>query len=344
MTEKEQIMQIGNPIYDVAFKFMMEDLKVAKLMLVALTELDIIELAFEPQEFTKVTPNQKDKIQSHEDKKSLFNGFNINTFRLDFKAKIKTKDGKTQLIIFEIQKAKIFTTPIRFRNYLGRQYSNNQLYYNESVDNKKYKAGIPIKSIYFLGELFHSSMSDVPVINVNLEMTNQETGERIVLNDPFINSLYHTGIIVNIPALKEEARNELTALLNIFNQANMTQNDHILEVDETAIPEKYHPILSRLAMIAGDDIMLQKMEVEDSFLAEIDQILDAVEEQRTLKEEALSRIENERRQKEEAMSQKEEAINMTRIMIKSFLDKGVDKEYICETLSMSLPELEELLK
>lgn len=35
---------------------------------------------------------------------------------------------------------------------------------------------------------------------------------------------------------------------------------------------------------------------------------------------------------------------MTKTMIKSFVKKGLDKDYICETLSMTLSELEELLK
>ena len=35
---------IANPIYDVVFKFMMEDEKVAKLLLSALLKKDIIEL------------------------------------------------------------------------------------------------------------------------------------------------------------------------------------------------------------------------------------------------------------------------------------------------------------
>lgn len=43
---------IANPIYDVVFKFMMEDEKVAKLLLSALLKKDIIELQMRQHEYT----------------------------------------------------------------------------------------------------------------------------------------------------------------------------------------------------------------------------------------------------------------------------------------------------
>lgn len=45
-------MEIANPIYDVVFKYLMEDNKVAKIILSTLTDLDIIELEFLPQELS----------------------------------------------------------------------------------------------------------------------------------------------------------------------------------------------------------------------------------------------------------------------------------------------------
>ncbi len=44
-------MQIANPIYDVVFKYLMEDAKVAKLMISSIIGEHIEKLAFLPQEF-----------------------------------------------------------------------------------------------------------------------------------------------------------------------------------------------------------------------------------------------------------------------------------------------------
>ena len=52
----------------------------------------------------------------------------LTIYRVDFKAKIKTPEGVKNVII-EIQKAKFHTDIIRFRKYLGEQFSdkNNDL-------------------------------------------------------------------------------------------------------------------------------------------------------------------------------------------------------------------------
>ena len=46
----------------------------------------------------------------------------------------------------------------------------------------------------------------------------------------FIDSLFHEGIIVNIPALKKKRRDEIETLLSVFNQDNRTENHHIMNV------------------------------------------------------------------------------------------------------------------
>jgi len=69
-------MQVANPIYDVVFKFLMEDNIIAKLYISKIIEEDILELELCPQE--------KTANLSYRD---------ITVYRLDFKAKIKTPDG-----------------------------------------------------------------------------------------------------------------------------------------------------------------------------------------------------------------------------------------------------------
>ncbi len=45
-------MEIANPIYDVIFKYLMEDNEIASLIISTITNEDIVELEFLPQERT----------------------------------------------------------------------------------------------------------------------------------------------------------------------------------------------------------------------------------------------------------------------------------------------------
>jgi hypothetical protein len=59
-------MLIANPIYDVVFKFLMEDAKIAKLLLSSIIGENIEELSFLPQEFVSDINKEKiDKPQNH---------------------------------------------------------------------------------------------------------------------------------------------------------------------------------------------------------------------------------------------------------------------------------------
>jgi len=78
-----------------------------------------------------------------------------------------------------------------------------------------YKVGIPIYSIYFLGENLVGYES-IPIVRISIEVTDSTTGEKLDKNNDFIKSLYHEGTIINIQALKGRRREELENILAIF--------------------------------------------------------------------------------------------------------------------------------
>ena len=126
-------MLIANPIYDVVFKYLMKDKKVAKLLLSAIIGEEIIDLDFRPTEQELKTPHSWTVI------------------RMDFSAKISQANGQDKLVIIEIQKAKLPSDIMRFRRYLGNQYADeNNVIVNDEDENQDRKA-LPILSIYFLG-------------------------------------------------------------------------------------------------------------------------------------------------------------------------------------------------
>jgi len=57
---EEKTMRIANPIYDVFFKYLMEDLEIARRLLSAIISEDIVELTVHPQEL--LTRSEKFEI------------------------------------------------------------------------------------------------------------------------------------------------------------------------------------------------------------------------------------------------------------------------------------------
>ncbi len=323
-------MEVANPIYDVVFKYLMEDNEIAKLILSIVTKLQIIELDFLPQEL------------SINKKSSSRKTINLSIYRLDFSAKIKEEDGAEKIIIIEVQKTRFAHENLRFRTYLGKQYMNKSYYFEVENKKKKIKYGLPILPIFFLGDGFpeYSTHSVILIKNV---LSDAYTKEVIEKKSHFVNSLFHEGIIINIAALKDDKRDELEMLLSIFDQKNKTSNKHIMNLTETEFPVKIRPVINRLRTAVEDPTIRDMMQVEDDFIAEILDYEDTInkerklkEEERKLKENAIQLKEEERKQKEEERKQKEDAIRLLSSL-------NVDKSDISIKLNIPIEEIESII-
>src|ERR1700752_3888734 len=124
-------MIIANPIYDVVFKRLMEDERIAKFFIGTLLNETIEEVQVKPQEFTYT-----DQLAG------------LAVFRVDFIATIKSESGKFKKVLIEIQKAKNLIDLMRFRNYLAEQYKKEDEI--ETQTGKK-RVALPIVTIYLLG-------------------------------------------------------------------------------------------------------------------------------------------------------------------------------------------------
>ena len=118
-------MLIANPIYDVVFKRLMEDTRIAKFFIGTLLDETIETVEVKPQEFTYIPALM-----------------GVAVFRLDFIATIKTANGEFRKMLIEIQKAKNQIDLIRFRNYLGEQYKKEDIVADKKVI-------LPITTIIF---------------------------------------------------------------------------------------------------------------------------------------------------------------------------------------------------
>jgi len=293
--------EIANPIYDVVFKFLMEDSEIAKLILSTIIDEEIETLEFSPQENTIIVENRS-----------------LTVYRLDFSAKIRLSDKSYKQVIIEIQKAKYSTDIMRFRRYLGDQYKKTKnVYYSKEIGKKKdIKRAIPILTVYFLGHKLDNF--NIPVIKVKRQYTDGITGEILNGKEPFIESLTHNSYVIVIPELSSDNQTELEKMLAIFDQSLIIEDDHILLINELDYPEKFKPIIRRLNMATASNEIRQQMEAEDEIIEELQGLERIIEEQNEFlaekdstiaeKDNALAKKDNTIAEKDNAIAEKDNTI------------------------------------
>ena len=322
---------IANPIYDSVFKYMMEDERVAKIMLSALLQKEVIKLEMRPHEYTGVTQRK------------------ISMMRIDFAATIRNEDGSIQLILIELQKTWLVTETLRFRQYLGSQYIDKKNVPDKNINPKGY--GLPIVSIYILGHKLGELQE--PVVYVRRKYLDYnsnpiETG----VPDPFIESLTHDSIIIQIPYLKGKVRNKLERLLQVFDQSYCVKdNEHIMEIDESGMEVEEQLVVDRLIKAAVEPEVRRDMDVEDEILSEIesrDTTIMMKNREIELMNQELNQKDQELNQKDQELNQKDQELNqksnMLTSMISLFKKQGMTDEKIAKELNITPEELIKLLK
>ncbi len=294
-------MKIANPIYDVVFKYLMDDNKIAKLMISKIIGEEIDSLEFQPKDnVVKINRSNTD----NENSKASFT-----VYRLDFAARIILSDGSFKQIIIEIQKAKLPTDIMRFRRYLGQQYFTNKNSIDKEIKGELRKTALPIVSIYFLGHAL--DFETAPVIKVNRNYIDLATGEQLKNKEEFIESLTHDSYVIQIPELKGKRRTELERILSIFDQSQK-ESDHILNINEVAFPEEYRDIIRKLQSAMSDEDIQNTMDVEDEILEELEKkerrigdLIDSINQ----KDKALDEKNNVISEKNNVISEKDNVIS-----------------------------------
>ena len=189
---------------------------------------------------------------------------NISMFRIDFGAHVKEADGTIHLVLIELQKTWLETETLRFRQYLGAQYSNPE---NVPSENNKDGYAIPMVAIYLLGHRVGDI--NVPVLYVKHKAYDYD-GNVVTdgIPDPFVESLIHDSIIVQIPLLHGQVNNRLEKVLSVFDQSQKNGSDrHVLNVNDTPFDDDddMQYLLRRLLMAAANAQLRQEMKVEDEY-------------------------------------------------------------------------------
>ena len=212
--------KVANPIYDVVFKDLLSDNKIAKLLISDLLGVEINTLEFRPQEFTTDPDNKT-----------------LTVYRIDFKAEIVLSNGEKLVVLIEIQKAKFTTDLIRFRKYLSEQYGSKQ----NTIEQDDKTIPLPIITIYFLGYGLENN-KNIPIIRVKRQYLDNYNGDILQGKELFIETLTHDSIIVQIPALKKQRRNDLEKALSVFEVGKVQE----VSINEDDYPDRYKTVIRQL--------------------------------------------------------------------------------------------------
>ena len=311
------MIQIANPIYDSVFKYLMEDERIAKTLLSALLKKEVVAVEMRRNEYTNGVRD------------------NISVFRIDFGAHVKEPDGTIRLVLIELQKTWLETETLRFRQYLGAQYSNPE---NVPSENNKDGYAIPMVAIYLLGHRVGDI--NVPVLYVKHKAYDYD-GNVVTdgIPDPFVESLIHDSIIVQIPLLHGQVNNRLEKVLSVFDQSQKNGSDrHVLNVNDTPFDDDddMQYLLRRLLMAAANAQLRQEMNVEDEYFK-------ALEDRDTALMIKDKKLAEQAEQLEQNKAELEQNKAQLRTMALLLSNSGMSVEEIAKSVGMSQDQVKLLL-
>jgi len=230
-------MIIANPIYDVAFKKLLENDSTAKFLIGTILDCKVLSLEQQPIEKTK-----------HDESGRL------TLFRKDFSATIKTKEGEKRVII-EMQKAKKLGDIARFRDYLGSEYTKSKL---------------PIIAIYILG--FNLKVNS-PAFMARPDCFDLMTKQKIDGKDHFVEHLTHHAYFIQTLQIKPAFNTRLEKLLAIFEQDKFIDDKTTTKMFPFDVKDKdIKEMLDVLRYAAADAETRKELDLENEYLKSIDEI------------------------------------------------------------------------
>ena len=290
------ILHVANPIYDSVFKYIMTDERISKTILSALLKKEVVKVEMRPHEYVNATRDT------------------LSMFRIDFAATVRERDAdngdlKDRVILIELQKTWLDTETLRFRQYLGAQYGSKMNIRDDSPKGFAY----PMVAVYLLGHLVGDIKEPVVYVNHGVYDYNGKSVENGA-EEPFVESLTHDSIIVQIPRLRGRVNNRLEKVLSVFDQSRKDAADkQVLNIDENKYEDDADMMymLHRLTAAAADSEMRQDMNVEDEYYKAIEDRDTAImEREKEIKkrEKEIEKREKELKEKNEQLQQRDEQL------------------------------------
>jgi hypothetical protein len=295
-------MVIANPLYDVVFKRLMENERVAKFFIGTLLEQTIEAIEVKPQEYTfkgELDLSDPKDLEVYENR--IRERRTIWIYRLDFIATIKTRTGEFKKVLIEIQKAKNEVDVMRFRNYLAEQYKREDV-----VNNKKMV--LPITTIYVLG--FELPEIQTPCIRVDRNYKDLINKTTLTVKSDFVEKLTHDSYVVQVKRITGRYQTRLDKLLSVFEQTNFLDDKKIIKEFTHKTDIKEVKIMTDILHHSGTNPEeKKKIEAEQEALRTINALLEEKDNELEENRKKLSEKDQALSEKDQALSEKDQALS-----------------------------------
>ncbi len=227
---------IPNPIYDVVFRYLMQDYDSAMIILSTLINEKIKKLDFQPLTFTKKTTvteyneQVEQKINKHFEKekqkiiadnslseldkniaiseitiKDPVTGKDVKLLHLDFAAVIEKENGEEEMVMIELQKVAIETDIFRFKQYISENFQKKRKINKIDPDTEQeIEIELPYRliPIFILNFKIEDEISDL-MIKTRQIKTGVFTDKEIDKRNEFIDHLSYELYVAQLPYLQQ---------------------------------------------------------------------------------------------------------------------------------------------
>ncbi len=327
---------IPNPIYDVVFRYLMEDPGSAMIIISTLINEKIKKLQLEP-----TTHSEKKKHGTEIEIQDPKTKDDIHLFHLDFTAIVELPDGSEELIMIELQKASEPDDIFRFKRYISKNFQKKQ---EKEITDPKTQAietiNKPIRliPIFFLNFRIENEINDL-LIKTNRLKTGVFKNKNLQKHNDFIDNLSYDIWVVQLPNLQNISENEyindeykqkLYALLKLFDQkSKVKDNEHRLRIIRKFFPGFLDRVIKRIqAASVNNPNLEEQMYAEDEYLK------------------SLIKRDNKITLLEEIIDKKDKALEDSKKIIfefaKTLKETGIPNEIIQLKTGLSVEEIENL--
>ncbi len=333
VNRKASSMKVLNPIYDTVFKFLMEDIDVAKGLISLIIEEEVVELIPAPQEQTSTEL----KIKYSQ----------LPLQRLDYVAIIKTitKSGTEQYhkVSIEVQKSPFIPELGRFRKYVSEKYARKSKYKTRDGVENDY---LPIITIYFVDKSFNRIIP--PVLRrkgMYWDVLNKQKFDGA--KDQYVELLAHDSWFIQIDNLPPDLKNELLYCLSVFAPwFRNVENQRFIEIPEDHDGLEKYALLTKIVrrlQLAGKNREVETaLELEislESYIEKMEQ--DRITAQKR-EEEAKKREEEAKKREEEAKKRETETRKKVIESAKEMKKHNISIEIISKTTGLPKDEIVKL--
>ena len=244
------MITIANPIYDVVFKYLMDDARIARTILSALLKKDIVSVEMRPHEYV----NQKVE--------------GIAVQRIDFGAVVR-ENGEEKLILIELQKSWLNTELLRFRQYMARQYNDPK---NMTIGPKQQYA-LPMVMVYLLGHKVGQVNTRLDQVLSVFDQSRQDQGNSKLLNiddslyDPDDAEMQRILLRLTGAAADDEFRRQMNLEDEIFMEiknrdAEILQRDYAIAQQKEQLQQKDAQLEQKDAQLDQKDAQLEQKDAQ----------------------------------------------------------------------------------